>query len=198
MTVSSKKIGFAMTGSFCTFEEVLPQLENIVSTGADVTPIISFHVSQWDTRFMEATEIKKKLYNITGKNPIQTVVDAEPIGPHQLLDVVVIAPCTGNTIAKLANGITDTPVLMAAKSHLRNNRPVVLSIATNDGLGNNGKNIGLLLNTKNIYLVPFGQDGPGIKSNSLKSRVDLIIPTIEFALLGKQIQPVLLGADELI
>jgi len=194
--LKDKKIGFAITGSFCTLQQIVPQIANLVNLGADILPIISYNIDTTDTRFMIANDLKNIIFEITGKHPIHTIKDAEPIGPKQLLDALIIAPCTGNTLSKLANGITDTPVLMAAKSHLRNNRSVILAVATNDGLGNNAKNIGMLLNLKNIYFVPFGQDDPYTKNNSLLAKMDLIARTVELALESKQIQPVLLGVGE--
>ncbi len=186
------KIGFALTGSFCTIGKVVPEVEKLVSTGAKVLPIISGSVDKFDTRFGTAKDLRLKLEGITGEKVIDSIIDAEPFGPKALVDLIVIAPCTGNTIAKIANGITDTPVTMACKAHMRNQKPVVIAISTNDGLGANAKNIGLLLNMKNIYLVPFGQDGPDSKPNSIVSETTLIIPTIEYALKGKQIQPLLI------
>ncbi|MEW6065317.1 MAG: dipicolinate synthase subunit B [Bacillota bacterium] len=191
MRLKGIRIGFALTGSHCTLDEIMPKIQELVNEGAEVFPIVSYAVDKIDTRFGTARKWRDLLKQITGKEPINTVSGAEPVGPKQLVDVVVIAPCTGNTMAKLANGITDTPVLMAAKAHLRNQKPVILGISTNDGLGMNAKNLGLLLNTKNVYMVPFGQDSPTGKPNSLKSRMDLIIDTIEQALQGKQIQPIL-------
>ncbi|HHV98684.1 MAG TPA: dipicolinate synthase subunit B [Clostridiaceae bacterium] len=191
MLLKGLKIGVALTGSFCTFDKVIPWIEKMVEEGADVYPIISESVDKFDTRFGRAEEWKFKLENITGKRPITTIVGAEPIGPKKLLDVVVVAPCTGNTLGKIANAITDTSVTMAVKAQLRNQRPVVIAISTNDGLSNNAKNLGLLLNMKNIYFVPFGQDDPVKKSNSLVAKYDMIIPTIQAALEGKQIQPLL-------
>lgn len=191
MRLKGIRIGFALTGSHCTLDEIMPKIQELVNEGAEVFPIVSYAVDKIDTRFGTAQKWRDLLKQITGKEPINTVSGAEPVGPKQLVDVVVIAPCTGNTMAKLANGITDTPVLMAAKAHLRNQKPVILGISTNDGLGMNAKNLGLLLNTKNVYMVPFGQDSPTGKPNSLKSRMDLIIDTIEQALQGKQIQPIL-------
>lgn len=196
MILKDKKIGFAITGSFCTLQQIVPQIANLVNLGADILPIISYNIDTTDTRFMIANDLKNIIFEITGKHPIHTIKDAEPIGPKQLLDALIIAPCTGNTLSKLANGITDTPVLMAAKSHLRNNRSVILAVATNDGLGNNAKNIGMLLNLKNIYFVPFGQDDPYTKNNSLLAKMDLIARTVELALESKQIQPILLGVGE--
>lgn len=192
MRLSGVRIGFALTGSHCTLDEVMPKIKEMVNEGADITPIVSHSVNNIDTRFGTAQKWQNMLKEITGKEPINTISKAEPIGPQKLVDVIVIAPCTGNTIAKLANGITDTPVLMAAKSHLRNQKPVIIAISTNDGLGMNAKNLGLLLNTKNIYMVPFGQDSPDGKPNSLKSKMDLIMDTIEYALQGKQLQPLLI------
>ncbi|MCL5780431.1 MAG: dipicolinate synthase subunit B [Firmicutes bacterium] len=191
MRLKGIRIGFALTGSHCTLDEIMPKIQELVNEGAEVFPIVSYAVDKIDTRFGTAQKWRDLLKQITDKEPINTVSGAEPVGPKQLVDVVVIAPCTGNTMAKLANGITDTPVLMAAKAHLRNQKPVILGISTNDGLGMNAKNLGLLLNTKNVYMVPFGQDSPTGKPNSLKSRMDLIIDTIEQALQGKQIQPIL-------
>lgn len=192
MQLKGIKIGFAVTGSHCTINDVLKQVTCLVENGADVYPIISQTVDSDDTRFGKACEWKEFLSKTTGHSIIKTIVDAEPIGPNKLLDIVVVAPCTGNTIAKLANGITDSPVLMAVKAHLRNQRPVVLALSTNDGLGINAKNIGLLLNMKNIYMVPFGQDNPITKSNSLMAKMSLLSETIIKALEGKQIQPVIL------
>lgn len=191
MRLKDVRIGFALTGSHCCLDEIMPKIQELVNEGAEVYPIISFAVDTIDTRFGTTTKWREMLEKITGKEPINSIVTAEPVGPQKLVDVVVIAPCTGNTMAKLAHGITDTPVLMAAKAHLRNLRPVVIGISTNDGLGLNAKNLGLLINTKNIYMVPFGQDSPTGKPNSLKCNMDLIIDTIESALQGKQIQPVL-------
>lgn len=191
MRLKGVNIGFALTGSHCTLDEILPRIQELVDEGANVYPIVSYAVDTLDTRFGTAEKWRSSLKDITGKEPINTIAGAEPVGPQKLVDVVVIAPCTGNTMAKLANGVTDTPVLMAAKAHLRNLRPLVLAISTNDGLGMNAKNLGLLLNTKNVYMVPFGQDSPNGKPNSLKSKMDLIIYAVEHALQGKQLQPIL-------
>jgi len=192
MQFDGLKIGFAVTGSHCTISEVIKVMKRLVDEGADVTPIISYSVESMDTRFGKAEEWKHQFREITQREPIHTIPDAEPIGPQKMFDCVVIAPCTGNTLAKLANGITDTPVLMASKSHLRNQRPLVLAISTNDGLGLNARNLGTLLITKNIYLVPFGQDNPQVKANSLVAHMDKVPETILMACTGKQIQPVLL------
>ena len=192
MLLEGVKTGFALTGSFCTFAKVMLEIENIVKEGAEVYPIISQSVDKLNTRFGKAEEFKRRIKEITGRDVIASIVDAEPIGPKSLLDVLLVAPCTGNTISKIANAVTDTPVTMAVKAHLRNQKPVILAISTNDGLGINARNIGLLLNTKNIYLVPFGQDDHIKKPNSLVSKTDMIIPTILEALRGKQIQPLLI------
>lgn len=191
MSLKGIKVGFCICGSFCTFDAVIPEIRKLVAKGADVTPIFSDAVYNWDTRFYSAKEFRSIIEGITGKQVIKSVIEAEPIGPEKLMDIVVVAPCTGNTMAKLANGITDSPVTMACKAHLRNQRPVVLAISTNDGLGANAKNIGMLLNMKNIFFAPFGQDDPINKNNSLVAKFDLILPTIEKALKGEQIQPIL-------
>jgi dipicolinate synthase subunit B len=191
MQFDGLKIGFAVSGSHCMLHEAIRVMQRLVDEGADVTPIISYSVEGMNTRFGKADEWKQKFMEITKKELIETIPDAEPIGPKKMFDCVVIAPCTGNTLAKLANGITDTPVLMAAKSHLRNQRPVVLAISTNDGLGLNARNIGTLLITKNVFLVPFGQDNPTAKANSLVAHMDKVPETILMACAGKQIQPVL-------
>lgn len=193
MRLEGIRVGFALTGSHCTLDEVFTHMEVIKSEGAEIFPIISYSVDQTDTRFGTSEKWKAGLARISGRQVISTIAEAEPVGPEKMLDIVVIAPCTGNTLAKLANAITDTPVLMAAKAHLRNQKPVVLAISTNDGLGLNAKNIGILLNTKNIYMVPFGQDSPAGKPNSLKADMSIIVDTMLQALEGKQIQPVLLS-----
>ncbi|MGC7870558.1 dipicolinate synthase subunit B [Desulfosporosinus sp. SYSU MS00001] len=191
MQFDGLKIGFALTGSHCMLHEVVKVMKRLVDEGATVTPIISYSVDTMDTRFGNADDWKRQFKEITQQEIIHTIPGAEPVGPKKMFDCVVIAPCTGNSLAKLANGITDTPALMAAKSHLRNQRPVVLAVSTNDGLGLNARNIGTLLITKNIYLVPFGQDNPATKANSLVAHMDKVPETILMALEGKQIQPVL-------
>ena len=195
MRFEGMKIGFALTGSHCTLAEAIKVIDTLKGEGADITPIISYSVDQMNTRFGEASHWKQVLKEKTGKDPLRTIPEVEPIGPKKLFDCIVIAPCTGNTLAKMANGISDTPVLMAAKAHLRNLGCLVIAIATNDGLGNNAKNIGAVLSTKNIYLVPFGQDSPLTKSNSLVAHMNLIPDTILSALEGKQIQPLLVEFD---
>ena len=191
MLLDEVKVGVAITGSFCTFETILIEMERLVKEGADVYPIMSYNAYNFDTRFGTAEEWKEKIRKVTGKEIISTIQDAESIGPKAYLDVIVIAPCTGNTLAKLANAITDTPVCMAWKAHLRNKKPAVVAISTNDGLGANAKNIARLLDKKNVYFVPFGQDDAIKKSTSLIAHYDMIVPTILEALEGKQIQPLL-------
>lgn len=182
-------VGFAITGSFCTFDKITLAIQELVDDGAHVIPIFSEHAQTLDTRFGQADEFVKQIEKITGHDAILTIAEAEPIGPKDYLDVLVIAPCTGNTMAKLCNGITDTPVLMAAKAHLRNEKPLVISMSTNDALGMNLKNIGMLMNMKNIYFVPFGQDNHVKKPNSMIAHVELLGETIEEALKGRQLQP---------
>lgn len=186
-----KNIGIALTGSYCTYAKIFQSLEDLTHTNANLFAIFSDHASTTDSRFGKCDDFLRKAEELTGKKPIVTIPDAEPIGPKSMLDILVIAPCTGNTLSKLANGISDTPVLMAAKSHLRNNRPLVISLSTNDALGMNLKNIGILLNTKNIYFVPFGQDNYEKKPNSMIAHVGLLPETISYALEGRQLQPVI-------
>lgn len=193
MKLEGVKVGFALTGSHCTLDEVLVEMKRVADEGALLYPIISASVDETDTRFGASDSWKTRITEICGDKIINSIVGAEPFGPQNLVDILVVAPCTGNTLAKLANAITDGSVLMAIKAHLRNQSPVVLAVSTNDGLSMNAKNIGILLNSKNIYMVPFGQDNPAGKPNSLKAHSDKIISTIEHALQGKQIQPVLIA-----
>lgn len=186
-----KSIGIGFTGSFCTYEKIFHAVEELKQTGANLLPVFSEHAATLDSRFGCSQEFLDRARKLTGKEPITTIPQAEPIGPKGLMDILVIAPCTGNTLSKLANGISDTPVLMAAKSHLRNNRPLVISLSTNDALGMNLKNIGILLNTKNIYFVPFGQDNFEAKPNSMTAFTELLPETIACALNYQQIQPVI-------
>ncbi|TCL61797.1 dipicolinate synthase subunit B [Hydrogenispora ethanolica] len=189
-------IGFALTGSHCTIPDVLPYLQQLQEEGAELTPIFSAAVLTTDTRFGKAKELYQKVVAITGKEPLTTIVEAEPIGPQNKLDLVVVAPCTGNTLAKLAQGITDSSVTMACKAQLRNNKPVVLAVATNDGLSGNARNLGILLNRRNVYFVPFGQDAPHTKQTSLNAKMSLIPETILEALRQRQIQPVLIPLQD--
>ena len=177
-----KNIGVGITGSYCTYKKVFEELKHLADTKANIITIFSDNAASTDSRFGKCKDFLSLAEEISGHPPIVTIPDAEPM---------IIAPCTGNTLSKLANGISDTPVLMAAKAHLRNNRPLVIFLSTNDALGMNLKNIGILLNTKNIYFVPFGQDNYISKPNSMIAHVDLIEETIEKALSGRQIQPVI-------
>ena len=193
MNLEGKKIGFAFTGSFCTFNKVIQELKNIKNRKADIIPIMSFNSYNLDTKFGKAKDYIKEIKEICGKDDIiHTIQGAEPIGPKRLTDVMVIAPCSGNTIAKLASSIIDTPVTMAAKSHLRNNNPIVLAISTNDGLSGSAENIGKLLNRNNYFFVPFKQDNPITKPRSIVADFKYLIPTIEKALDREQIEPILL------
>lgn len=193
MKLEKVRVGFAITGSFCTFDKIKKELKNLVEAGADITPILSFHAAKMNTRFGNAEDFVKEVEEITGKKVLQTIQDAEPLGPKNLLDILIIAPCTGNTLSKLSHGITDTPVLMAAKAHMRNHKPLVISISTNDALGINFSNIGTLLNSKDIFFVPFGQDNYEGKPKSMIAKTELIGPTLEMALDKKQLQPVILS-----
>lgn len=184
-------IGFALTGSFCTFEKVFPVLEELAKKNR-VIPIFSNAAAAADTRFGLAEDHIRAAEAITGETSILTIPQAEPIGPKKLLDALVIAPCTGNTLAKLSHGIADTPVTMAAKSHLRNGRPVVIAVSTNDGLAGAAENIGRLLNRRNYYFVPFGQDDPKGKPTSLVADFTRLPDTLDAALQGSQLQPILL------
>lgn len=185
-------LGYAFCGSFCTIKQSVEALKKLVEMGYKVKPIMSQIVYTTDTRFGKSQELIEKVETLCGEKIIHDIAAAEPIGPKNLLDIIVVSPCTGNTLAKIALGITDTPVTMAVKAHLRNNKPVVLAPATNDALGASAKNIGLLHNTKNIYFVPYGQDDPYSKNNSLVCDFSLIPKTVEKALEGTQIQPVFL------
>ena len=191
LKLSKLNIGVAFTGSFCTFDKIFIELENLIKEGCNVYTIFSYASQNIDCRFGKSVDFISRAEEITKNKPILTLEEAEPIGPKNMLDILIIAPCTGNTLAKLVNGITDTPSLMAAKGHLRNNKPLVISLSTNDALGLNFKNIGNMLNAKNVYFVPFGQDNCTGKPNSMVAHTNLIIPTLEQALEGKQIQPVI-------
>lgn len=191
--MKSQRVGFAFCGSFCTHKEVLKELEAVCREYETVLPILSPACQTTDTRFGTAADFITQVERLTGHNVIGNIRDAEPIGPKKLLDALVIAPCTGNTLAKLAAGITDTPVTMAAKAHLRNGRPLVIAVSTNDGLGASAPNLGALLGRKNVYFVPFGQDDCAGKPASLVADFSLVPDTVEAALRGEQIQPLLLG-----
>ena len=191
MEVTGKRIGFVLTGSFCTFSKVLPKMKELIKKGAEIIPIMSFNSYNLDTKFGKAKDFIDEIEEMTGKKIIHTIQDAEPIGPKKMTDIMVIAPCSGNTMAKLACDIIDTPATMSAKSHLRNNNPLVIAPSTNNGLSGNAENIGKLLNRKNYYFVPFTQDNPITKPTSLVFKFDYLIPTIKEALEKKQIQPII-------
>ena len=185
-------IGFALCGSFCTFKTVFEEIKKLKNMGYDIVPIMSENSYNFDTRFGDAAHWREVFREITGKAIIHTIPQAEPIGPKKLLDALVIAPCTGNTLAKLSTGVTDTCVTLAAKAHLRNGRPLLIAPSTNDALSNAGKNIGSLLNYKNIYFVPFGQDSFNNKPTSMVADFSLIKDALEGALKGEQIQPIVI------
>lgn len=186
-----RRVGCAMTGSYCTFSRVFEAWRALREAGAALTPIMSFNAASVDTRFYPAAEAVRVFSEITGRDPLRTLAEVEPIGPKRLLDALVIAPCTGNTLAKLAAGIADTPVALAAKSHLRNGRPLVIAVSSNDALAQNAKNLGQLLSEKHVFFVPFGQDDALGKPNSLVARFDLLPETVQKALENRQLQPLL-------
>lgn len=196
MSLEGKRVGFVMTGSFCTFSKAFAAAEKLVELGADVTPIMSFNAASVSSRFGTAEENVSRFEDICGRKVIASIAEAEPIGPKKLLDIIIAAPCTANTLAKLALGITDTPAAMAVKSHIRNQRPVVIAISTNDALAACAKNIGTLQNYRNYYFVPYRQDDHAAKPYSAVADFELIPRTAELALEGRQIQPILLAAAE--
>ena len=192
MELTGKKVGFVLTGSFCTFKKVIPKIKEMIKLGADTLPIMSFNSYNLDTKFGKAEDFINEIEEITNKKIIHTITEAEPIGPKKMTDIMVIAPCSGNTMAKLSCDIIDTPAVMAAKSHLRNNRPLVIAPSTNNGLSGNAENIGKLLNRKNYYFVPFRQDNPITKPRSVVFDSEYIIRTIKSALDREQVSPILL------
>ena len=192
LNLKDKKIGFVLTGSFCTFSKTIPKMKELIEKGAEVIPIMSFNSYNLDTKFGKAQDFINEIEEITGKKIIHTIQEAEPIGPKRLTDIMVVAPCSGNTMAKLACDIIDTPATMAVKSHLRNNLPVVIAPSTNNGLSGNAKNIGILLKRKHYYFVPFRQDNPITKPRSIVFDSEYIVKTIESALEHEQIEPILL------
>ena len=185
------RVGFAMCGSFCTFDKALSQMEELINQGYEVIPIMSFNAFSTDTRFGKAVDFQKRIEALCSRKIISEIRDAEPIGPKKMTDIMIVAPCTGNTAAKIACAVTDTPVTMAVKSHLRQSKPVLICIATNDALGASAQNIGRLMNTRHFFFVPFSQDDPVKKPNSLVSDFSLIIPAMKLAMEEKQLQPVL-------
>lgn len=192
MKLEGKRIGFVFTGSFCTFRKTIDQLKNIIELKAEVLPIMSNNSYTMDTKFGKAQDFIDEIEDITGRKILHTIQEVEPLGPKDMLDIIVVAPATGNTIAKLANDIVDGPAPMAVKSVLRRERPVVIAVSTNNGLSASGENIGKLLNRKHYYFVPFKQDNPITKPRSLVFDPTYLIKTIEYALDGEQIQPILL------
>ena len=182
--------GYALTGSFCTFDKSIREMSRLSSMGFDILPLMSENAYSTNTRFGKARDIITKVEDITGKSVIHTVIGAEPIGPKHMCDIMIVAPCTGNTLSKIALGITDTPVTMAVKSQLRIGAPVLLCVASNDALGASAENIGKLLNRKNIYFVPMRQDDPENKPNSLVARFELIPECVKLASEGRQLQPI--------
>lgn len=184
-------VGFALCGSFCTFKSAVEIMKGLITKGYGIIPIMSFNAYSTDTRFGKAAEHIDKIESICGRKIIATIAQAEPIGPKKLVDVMLIEPCTGNTLAKLANGITDTPVTLAAKSHLRNEKPLLIALSTNDALSGSAKNYGRLLNTRNVYFVPFKQDNPEEKPRSMIAHFDKTEEAIIAALNGKQLQPII-------
>lgn len=191
--MSKITVGFALCGSFCTFSQVIKEMEALTSKGYEIVPIMSFNAFSTDTRFGKASEHKERIEAICKRKIISTIPDAEPIGPKKMLDILLIEPCTGNTAAKLANGITDTPVTLAAKSHLRNNRPLLIAISTNDALSGSAGNIGKLINTNNVFFVPFRQDSPDGKPRSMISDFSKTEDAILCALKKEQLQPIVFG-----
>lgn len=185
------RIGFAITGSFCTFSRALKQMETFVSLGADVIPIMSYNAYSTDTRFGGSAEFAERIEKITGNKIIATLTDAEPIGPKNMTDLLIVLPCTGNTLAKLAIGIYDTPVTLAVKSHLRNQRPVLIGVSSNDSLSTTAKNIGMLLNSKHYYFIPMSQDDPEKKPFSVVCDFERAVESAEYALKGQQIEPII-------
>ena len=185
--LKNQRIGLAMTGSFCTFESVFSQAERLRMLGANLQPILSYNAYNLDTRFFPADEVRARLSGICGREIWHTLQEVEPIGPRRLLDLLIVAPCTGNTLGKLAAGIIDTPVTMAVKSQLRNGRPVLLAVSTNDGLGASARSIGTLMTARDVYFVPYGQDDPAGKPASLVARMELIPESAAAALASRQL-----------
>jgi len=192
MSLKGKKIGFGITGSHCTYDEVFPQIKNLVDEGAEVVPIVTFTVKNTNTRFGKGIDWIEKIEEVTGRKVIDSIIEAEPLGPKHPLDCMVIAPLTGNSMSKLANALTDSPVLMAAKATMRNQKPVVVGISTNDALGLNGQNLMKLIAAKYLYFIPFGQDDPFKKPNSMVADMSQLAETVESAINGKQLQPMII------
>jgi dipicolinate synthase subunit B len=191
MSLKGKRIGFGLTGSHCTYDAVYPEIEKLVKEGAEVVPVVSYTVQSTDTRFGNGEDWVQRIEDLTGNKAINSIVKAEPLGPKYPLDCMVISPMTGVSMSKFANAMNDSPVLMAAKATLRNQKPVVLGISTNDALGLNGVNLMRLMATKNVYFIPFGQDDPEKKPNSMVARMGMTMDTIAAAINGRQLQPVI-------
>lgn len=189
--MSMTRVAFALTGSFCTFSRVFDQIKWMSGHGYDVLPILSYHAAETDTRFYSGEDVRRILRECTGKEPLTTLQQVEPIGPHKMTDLYIIAPLSGVSMAKLAHGIFDTPALLGAKSHLRNSRPLLVAPSTNDGLSTAAENLGKILNMKNVYLVPYGQDDPVKKPRSLVADFSKIPEAAACALAGAQLQPIL-------
>lgn len=189
--MTGKTIGFAVTGSFCTFSQIIPVMESLAQNNR-VIPVLSDMAYRTDTRFYQAEDFREAVRRACGNEIIHTIVEAEPVGPKKLFDIMVVAPCTGNTLAKLCAGVTDTPVLMAAKAHVRNDRPLAIAVSTNDALGAAARNIGELMNRRNLYFVPFRQDDYEKKPRSMVACMDLIESALDWAMQGVQVQPMVL------
>lgn len=189
--MEQQKVGYCLTGSYCTFQKSLDALADLIANGFDVYPMMSENAYTTDTRFGKASDFVKKIEQMTGKKVLSKISEVEPIGPKKYIDVMVLSPCTGNTMSKLANGITDTAATMAAKASLRNGIPVVIALATNDGLGQSAKSLGAMLPVKNVYFVPISQDDPVKKPTSLVCDFKRLRETVLLALEGKQIEPVI-------
>ncbi|RWR14167.1 dipicolinate synthase subunit B [Siminovitchia fortis] len=192
MGLKGKRIGFGLTGSHCTYDAVIPEIEKLAAVGAEVVPVVTYTVKSTDTKFGESDDWVARIEQAAGRKVIDSIVDAEPLGPKEPLDCMVIAPLTGNSMSKFANALTDSPVLMAAKATLRNRKPVVLGISTNDALGLNGVNLMRLMAAKNIYFIPYGQDDPERKPTSMVARMEMLPAAVEAAINGYQIQPVII------
>lgn len=192
MGLKGKRIGFGLTGSHCTYDAVIPEIEKLAAVGAEVVPVVTYTVKSTDTKFGESDDWIARIEQAAGRKVIDSIVDAEPLGPKEPLDCMVIAPLTGNSMSKFANALTDSPVLMAAKATLRNRKPVVLGISTNDALGLNGVNLMRLMAAKNIYFIPYGQDDPERKPTSMVARMEMLPAAVEAAINGYQIQPVII------
>lgn len=192
MSLKGKRIGFGLTGSHCTYDAVVPEIGKLVDAGAEVVPVVTYTLKSTDTKFGESDHWIARIESAAGRKVIDSIVDAEPLGPKMPLDCMVIAPLTGNSMSKFANALTDSPVLMAAKATLRNRKPVVLGISTNDALGLNGVNLMRLMAAKNIYFIPYGQDDPEKKPTSMVARMEMLPAAVEAAINGYQLQPVII------